>query len=613
MSGEQVVALLRNSIQRYPLTWYLGSVGGVLGLCLMPLFALQVEKVLPAFQVFSLTVLLLVAASDFAIRAAELALKLILRANPLPRLTFGPSIPIAHATVLAVPAMLSDSASIAKLAADFDAHVQLHGGPNVHFALLTDFLDATSEVTPNDIILLEEVRCAIAAIAERRSAEHGSRVLLLHRRRLWNPAQSAWMGWERKRGKLEEFTRLLRHDQTTSFVEVVGSVVALGHIRYVLTLDEDCRIPHGAVQALVEVIAHPLNRPIVDPVLRRVVRGHGVLQPAMRATLESATSTRFARLWTHYNGMHPSILPAWELHQDLFGFGRYVGKGLYDVDAFLRVVAQRVPANHLLSHDLFEGCLLRAGVIHDVHVSEEFPNRYAAFVGRQHRWTRGDWQLLPWLLPATLVQNWSVRDLPPAGRWILLDTMRDSLVPVAALALLIVAPAMGPLASWAIAAAFAALALPVLLQYLKLSWSPSDAPAAPGPLRRASAAQCLVWFLVNLALLPEAARVSADAIARTLFRLTVTRRKLLEWKPARLIQLEARQLGPAKALRRLWAGPALLATGAPWVLLTRPDLVPIAWPVLGLWTLAPFLALALSLPAGPSSAAELSKLRASAE
>ena len=212
-------------------------------------------------------------------------------------------------------------------------------------------------------------------------------------------ARGVWMGWERKRGKIEEFNRLLRGATDTSFTVQVGAPAILPQVRYCITLDSDTRLPRDVARQLIGVIEHPLNRPRLDPGLGRVAEGYGILQPRVSVTLASAAGSLFARVYAGHTGVDPYTTAVSDTYQDLFGEGSFTGKGLYDVDAFATALAGRVPENAMLSHDLFEGLHARCALVSDVELVDDFPSSVLAHARRQHRWVRGDWQILLWLLP----------------------------------------------------------------------------------------------------------------------------------------------------------------------------------------------------------------------
>ncbi|MCA1850331.1 MAG: glycosyltransferase family 2 protein, partial [Acidobacteria bacterium] len=269
-----------------------------------------------------------------------------------------------------------------------------------------------------------------------------ARFHLFHRRRQWNEGEGKWMGWERKRGKLHEFNLLLRRGaRGTSFIVVTADQELLSQVRYVITLDADTQLPRDAARKLVGVSLHPLNRPQFDAHLHRVTRGYGILQPRVSVSLESASCSRFARIFSGNTGIDPYTTATSDVYQDLFGEGSYTGKGLYDVDAFEMALDARVPENSILSHDLFEGLHARCGLVTDIEFLDDYPARYDAYAKRQHRWTRGDWQIARWLFPRVPDAHGHTvaNTFPLISRWKILDNLRRSLVAPAVLLFLIAA------------------------------------------------------------------------------------------------------------------------------------------------------------------------------
>jgi cyclic beta-1,2-glucan synthetase len=308
-------------------------------------------------------------------------------------------------TMIVMPTMLTSEAVVHRLIEKLEVHYLANQDPQFYFALLTDFADSPTEKTPNDSSLLSAALDGVEKLNERyatgsrKDAHPTSRFLLFHRRRLWNESEDKWIGWERKRGKLEEFNRLLRGARDTSFVVANADAGLLAGVRYVITLDSDTQLPRDAARKLVATIRHPLNRAQLDPDTRRVVRGYGVLQPRISVTLESSAGSRFARIFSGNTGVDPYSTAASDVYQDFFAEGSFTGKGLYDVDAFQTALEGRVPDNALLSHDLFEGLYARAALVSDIELLDDYPAHYDTYAKRQHRWTRGDWQIARWMLP----------------------------------------------------------------------------------------------------------------------------------------------------------------------------------------------------------------------
>ena len=341
----------------------------------------------------------LIPAIDVAVALVNRAVTRGFGATMLPGLALRDGVPASMRTMIVVPTLLTTREALETQLERLEVHYLASSDGELHFALLSDWTDAATENTPGDEALLEDRgrRHRSSQPRARRRLE-GERFYVLHRRRVWSEGQQQWMGWERKRGKLHELNQLLRGATDTSFVDT-GSPGVPPHVRYVITLDADTRLPRETVRRLVGKLAHPLNHPRFDAATGRVVEGYAVLQPRVTPSLPiGREGSLFQRIFSSMTGIDPYDAAVSDVYQDLFGEGSYAGKGIYDVDAFESALADRVPEGSLLSHDLFEGTFARAGLVSDIEVVEEFPSRYDVAAARNHRWARGDWQLLPWLL-----------------------------------------------------------------------------------------------------------------------------------------------------------------------------------------------------------------------
>ncbi len=395
--------------------WVLGHPGtvyfGGIALLLAAFLALAIGTGLGSLAVswwlpLSVVVLLL-PLSELAVGLVNHLLTLLLPPRVLPKLDFKEGIPAEQSTFIVIPSLFARISSAAVLAERLETHYLSNPDASLRFALLTDFTDAPHETMPQDEEMVRDALERVRGLNDRyRDGEGGpDRFFLFHRRRLWNASEGCWMGWERKRGKLLEFNRLLRGARDTSYVVCSAEPSSLPRIRYVITLDADSQMPRDAAGRLVGALAHPLNRPRFDPSVGRVVAGYGVLQPRVSFLLTAATRSRFAALLATSGGIDPYSTAASDAYMDLFGVGTFTGKGIYDVDAFEEATGDKFPENRILSHDLIEGNYARCGLLSDTELFDDFPARYHAYARREHRWVRGDWQLLPWLLgsPSPLV------------------------------------------------------------------------------------------------------------------------------------------------------------------------------------------------------------------
>ena len=293
--------------------------------------------------------------------------------------------------------MLSSAEGLRNLVEQLEWRYLANRDDNLFFALLTDFPDAAQETLPGDRRLLTLARSEIDRLNQRYCRNRPTRFYLLHRPRKWNRQEGAWMAEERKRGKLAALNRLLQTGAGEAFSVTVGDLAELASVRYVITLDSDTRLPRDVGRELAGCMAHPLNRPQIDPRTRRVVKGHAILQPRVGATVREASRSPFSRLLAGDAGIDPYTRQTSDVYQDVFGQGSYIGKGIYDVRAFAAALEGRFPDNRVLSHDLIEGCFARSGLVNDVELFEGLPSRFLADMDRRHRWIRGDWQIASWL------------------------------------------------------------------------------------------------------------------------------------------------------------------------------------------------------------------------
>ncbi len=584
---------------------YLGTIAVLSGLMLMlPLFAAGASGVGPV-SLLALVLLAAIPASDLAIALLNRSVTALVTPAVLPRLELRDGVPPHLRTMIVVPMLLTDAAEVEDQIERIEVHYLANPDGDLRFAVLSDWMDAPVESMPGDDETLAAVRAGIARLNRRHGAafEGGERFLLFHRRRLWNQSERTWMGWERKRGKLHELNRLLRGATDTSFVPT-GATAPSG-VRYVITLDADTRLPRGAVERLVGTMAHPLNRARLDPGRRRVVEGYAVLQPRVTPPLPGREGSLFQRLSSGPAGIDPYAAAVSDVYQDLWGEGSYTGKGIYDVDAFEAALVRRVPENTLLSHDLFEGVFARAGLVTDVELFESAPSHYGVAAARQHRWARGDWQLLPWILGTRI---------PVIGRWKMLDNLRRTVSAPTAFLTLAVAwmlPGRSP-AVWT-AFILATIATPTLLPVLggliphRRGISKRSHARAVG--RDVVMAASQIGFTITM--LAHQAWLMSDAIVRTLVRVYVTRRRLLEWVTAAQAKAGLRLDLPGFG-RRMVGGLALAAAAAVAVAWGQPEAWPAALPLLLLWAASPVVARWISVPRSTARAEPLSEADARA-
>ncbi|HEU5171828.1 MAG TPA: glucoamylase family protein [Gemmatimonadales bacterium] len=519
-------------------------------------------------------------------------------------------VPAEFRTAVVVPTLFPSVDAVREALDHLEVQYLANREAHLHFAILSDFADAPGETRPDDAAIVDAAVAGVRELNARYGGGADDLFYLFHRSRRWNARQGVWMGWERKRGKLAEFNRFLRGAAPDAFSIIVGDVAALRRVRYVITLDADTVLPPDAAPLLIGALAHPLNRAGYDPARGRVVRGYGILQPRVGVSLPSAHRSRFAAIHSGHPGVDPYTTAVSDVYQDLYGEGSFTGKGIYDVDAFEEATHGRFPENTLLSHDLIEGSYARAGLATDIIVYDEYPTRYLTYTRRKHRWIRGDWQLLRWLTARVPGPDGPEPNrLSVLSRWKILDNLRRSTVEIAQLAFLAVGWTVLPgsplrwtvLGLGAIAAPWiVSLLLAMLRPPRDKSWRAYYAAVRQDAVTSAQQVALAITFL------PHQAWISADAILRTLWRVFVSRRALLEWQTASQAERTTTG-GAAAAWRTMWPAVALAGAllvtvglvaflapsgaGRPWLLAAAVG------PLVALWAAAPAVAYVLSKPA----------------
>jgi cyclic beta-1,2-glucan synthetase len=530
---------LRRRLTNHPVLIYLAAIGTVSAVLVFILLIYARSGGAALVQMFFIFLLVCAPIAVIAVGLVNWVFTHLLDPRILPKMDFSSGIPPDCRTMVVIPALLTNIEELQSLLQQLELHFLNNSDPNLSFALLTDFADASQERLPQDGPLLRQAMVGIDKLNQKyRQAPAPdacvrSAFYLFHRRRKWNAGEQVWMGWERKRGKLEELNRLLLGADDTSFITQAGNPGIPGKITYVITLDADTLLPRDSAHRLIGTLAHPLNRARIDPETGRVTAGYTVLQPRMEIRPASANRSLFTRLFAGDTAMDLYTLAVSNVYQDLLGEGLYVGKGIYDVVAFDNCMNHRVPDNSLLSHDLIEGLHMRVALVSDIVLMEDYPPSYLAYTHRQDRWIRGDWQLLPWLsfrVPHNVYGS-VPNPLSLFARWKIVDNLMRSLFAPALTALLISAwfGLFGSAWVWTLFA-LAASAMPILTGVASGLIYRVKSRSLDGP-NVSLRVQALRWLL-NITFLPHEAATALNAILRTIFRLAVTRKRLLQWTTA---------------------------------------------------------------------------------
>ena len=589
---------LRDFLRRHNEYFY---VFGIISLSIL-LIAPIIAPIVPHNAFWASMATLLIALLPVTQGAVDLVNNLvlsILKAESLPKIDYSKGVPSECSTLVVVPTLLLSETQVQELFEDLEARYLSNEDPNIHFALLTDLPDSPTQPPPAERNPLVQMALQYTENLNAKYAHgKGGAFLLLHRHRVFNAKQGVWMGWERKRGKLLDLNKLLLHEYDP-FPIKSGPQHVLGNIRYIITLDSDTQLPRTTAARMIGTLAHPLNRAIVDPRLKIVTEGYGILQPRVGVSVSSASRSRLSAIYSGETGFDIYTRAVSDVYQDLFGEGIFAGKGIYEVSILHEVLERRFPRNALLSHDLIEGAYVRAGLLTDVEVIDDYPSQHHAHARRKHRWIRGDWQILRWLF--TLVPDETGRlvnnPISFISQWKIFDNLRRSLVePFTFIVLVLgwfVLPG-GPL-YWTLITLMLLL-LPALVQLvidvLKATFGLSfvAARAAFGTFKNS-----FLFALINLTFLAHQMMLSLDAIVRTLIRSLVSGQRLLEWETA--AQSESSRSQSSLDLY-LNLSPVLAFVIAMDLAVFHKKAFFPALPILVLWLIAPLVARWLSSSPG---------------
>jgi len=568
--------------------------GGILLVTLaasaVALFKAYTAGITSAWLLAAIAPPLVLCLSQFAVSVMNFVVTQFVKPLLLPRMDFAKGIPFDSKSLVVIPSMLANMETIDGLAEGLEVRYLANRDKNLHFGLLTDFEDSLLEHQPQDDALLGHARARILKLNEKYGRRDNDLFFLFHRPRQWNPQQQRWMGYERKRGKLSDLNALLRDNSKERFSLIIGEQSVLPLIRYVITLDADTQLPLNAAWKLVGTMAHPLNRPLLDQDRRKVVEGYGILQPRVTLSIPDSTSSRYRRMYSNQTGIDPYTRASSDVYQDLFGEGSFIGKGIYDVDIFHKVLNGRFLENRILSHDLLEGCYVRSALVSDVQLFEQYPGTYQSDLKTRMRWVRGDWQIFAWFLPQVPAapKHWEKNPLSLLSRWKVFDNLRRSLVPAALTLLLLLGWTVMPYPVFWTVAVSTIIVFPV---FIAGCWDLVSKPRdviLKYHFRNAvrNLGDITVKTMFGLICLPHEAFVTSVVILRTIWRLSVSKRKLLEWVPSSSPGY-CKRLTLGASYASMWIEPVLAVTVFTYITVYTGRQIILADIILLLWVLAP--------------------------
>ncbi|MES2431885.1 MAG: glucoamylase family protein [Bacteroidota bacterium] len=587
----------RTIMHQFPMSIYTASIFLLTALFSWILIYKAYSDGLHDWKIIALSVVSLIATSELAIAIFNWLATILSNPSLLPKMDFSKGIPDEHRAMVVIPTMLSTVAGINDLIENLEVRFLANRDANLCFALLTDFKDAGHEFSEDDKVLLQSVQNKIIELNKKYDRPGNDTFFLFHRPRKWNKKENVWMGHERKRGKLGELNKLILNREGHDFLSIIGEKHIYSTVKYIITLDTDTQLPRDAAWKMVATLAHPLNVAVFSEKRQRVTEGYAILQPRVSNSLPGEDSSIYAKIHGNEPGTDPYTRAVSDVYQDLFGEGSFIGKGIYHIEAFEKTLDDKFPDNRILSHDLVEGCYARSGLISDVQLYEDYPLQYITDMQRRHRWIRGDWQIASWIFPFVRGYNKKFRrnQISFLSKWKIFDNLRRSLVPLAFFLLIIFGWRFSPSPAFWTTAIILIMAIPSIINLIwSLCTKPKDVDFSPHltyVLRNAK--DHFIQLIIRIVSLPYEAYLYTDAILRTLWRMAISGKNLLQWNPysgsnkhKSIFQFYARML----------SAPLIAAAILAYIFYYSPFLLIFSLPLLAGWILSPFIMWLISKP-----------------
>ncbi len=589
------------SIKRHAASLYLGSI--ILPTILITYFLMHYTYSLSKNNALSLSIftglIVIIPTSEIVTSLVNWTLCNTTRPSTLPRLELKDGLGEEHSTLVVIPALLPDEKRVEELVSNLERHYLSNKENNLYFALAGDFKDSPDEKSKLDQKIVNAGLNGIRRLNNKYKRDNEVDIFYyFHRHRKFNNVQKRWMGWERKRGALVELNSLLTGSMDTSYSIMSCSNNSIPKVNYVLTLDADTILPIGSTKKLVGIMAHPLNKPVVDEKKQIVVDGYGLIQPRIGFEIQSANRTLFSRIYTGQEGINPYACAISDIYQDVFNEGIFTGKGIYNLKVFQKVLDNAIPENKVLSHDLLEGSYLRTGLATDIELVDSFPGSYASYAERMHRWTRGDWQLLPWLGKKIKNKsgNFIKNPLNLISIWKIIDNMRRSRVAPSIFLLIISGFSVLPGSSlfW--------LGLSLFFIFFPIITSIIDYFASLKLIRNrvkrhipviSGIKASLYQLLLQFTFLPYQGYLVTEAILTTLYRVFISKKNMLLWVTAADVEKDQKNTVQSFWNKMNITAPLSLGVLA-FAIILKPNSAVFTIPLLVIWSSSPFIAYFIS-------------------
>lgn len=457
-------------------------------------------------------IIILIPASEIIVAFTNWIVAKKIPLRHVPKMYLKDGINNENKTIVIVPSMISSEENIKKLVEKLEVTYLGNKEENVYFAILGDFQDCEHETTKNDKNLNDFALEQIKKL-NKKYCINNNKFFYLNRKRVYNSKEEKFIGRERKRGKIMEFIFLLKGDKDHTFNVISSPIDELKDSKYIITLDSDTFMPRDVIKKLVGAMCHPLNKAILKK--NKVIRGYGVMQPKVSISLESKNMSKFSNIFGGEGGVDGYSIAYSDTYQDLFGEGSFTGKGILDIDIFYKVLKNEIPDNKVLSHDLLEGAYVRSALVTDCEFIDNYPSSYLSSSKRLHRWVRGDWQLIPWLFSSKISL---------LSKWKIIDNLRRSLLAPSLLIGLIIALRYLNRGIEVSIILFLAIITPLLFTVTDFVVTPKN--------KLSGTFKSFKQIVLIISFIPYQTYLMVNSIVKTLYRLIISKKHLLEWQTA---------------------------------------------------------------------------------
>ncbi|WP_411679001.1 GH36-type glycosyl hydrolase domain-containing protein [Clostridium thailandense] len=525
----------------------------------------------------------LIPSSEIVISIFNWSISKLIEPSFIPKIEFKDTIPEEFSSMVVIPTLLNNESRVKSLVNDMEVYYLANRDKNLYFALLGDFKDSKNEQEENDTNIIEAALKSIKELNEKYSENDEDIFYFFNRYRQYNPKEEIYIGWERKRGKLTEFNNLVKGRKDTSYNVSSGSIEKLNKLKYIITLDADTQLPRGSARKLIGAMAHVLNKPYLDNEKKKILRGHGLMQPRVGVSTLSSNKTLFSKIFSGESGIDMYTNAVSDVYEDLFNEGIFTGKGIYDIEVFNTVLKNEIPENSVLSHDLLEGSYTRAALVTDVELIDGYPAYYNSSAKRLHRWVRGDWQLIPWLFKDTVLNKLS--------KWKIFDNLRRSLLSIFIMILIILSLVLFYNPDTWLVIAFISLLCPVFFGVSEVVISSSKGISLGGKV--VNGKNLIEQFFLIFCFLPHQAYLMLDAIIRTLYRLSISKKNLLQWQTAEDVEKSSNR-NLEDFIKFMWIGSIIGVLIFSISLKSSLESAVLMFPSCVIWFLSPYIAYRIS-------------------